>query len=104
MKHFALLLALTTVLSTVFTQDPEPVPEYVYYNMRTWEKYISTDAPNCNHVSPQAYKYAEANKHSVFCRDCGVIFTYEDCYIDNDRYCAPADYNHNRCLVCLHKQ
>lgn len=76
---------------------------YVYYDFDDWRRYISTAEPNCRHKSEYGYRYVEADQHSIFCQDCGVIFGYEYCTINNDRYSAPLDYYHDRCLYCLHK-
>lgn len=75
-------------------------PVYVYYDMDSWKRYYVYTPIECSHRDI-GYKYVEANKHSIYCRECGVIFQYEDCCFDND--CATSDYNYNRCLICLHK-
>lgn len=79
------------------------VNQYVFYDMDNWKRYLSCEVPDCRHKSI-AYRYVEADKHSIYCNDCGIIFGYENCYIDNDYYCAPTDYYHDRCLKCLNKK
>jgi|GEM_PF-6365069 len=78
-------------------------PQYVFYDLDNWRRYKSSEVPDCRHKSI-SYRYVEADKHSIFCMDCGIIFGYENCNIDNDYYCSPSDYYHDRCLKCLNKK
>ena len=77
--------------------------QYVYYDMLSWRRYISDEEPNCRH-DDIGYRFVESDYHSVYCRNCGVIFGYESCYIDNSYYTSPSDYWHDRCQICLNKK
>ena len=98
-----MLCAVVLVFSDSVYANAKAREEYVFYDMSNWRRYISSEAPRCSHREI-GYRYVEAQKHAIFCRDCGVIFCYEDCYFINDKCSSTTDVNYNRCQICLHKQ
>lgn len=100
----ALIMVLIGVMQ-IFTVDSLAAKKarYLYYDFGSWRRYLSYDEPNCKHYN-LGYRYVEDDYHSIYCTDCGIIFGYEKCAINNDYYSSPSDYYHDRCLTCLHKK
>lgn len=99
----AMTFVLCVLGNTAYARTKNKPNEYVYYDMDSWRRYLSTEEPNCRHTKRRAYRYVEDNKHAEYCPDCGIVFGYSSCYIDNDNYPSVSDYYHDRCQLCLHK-
>ena len=96
-------IILAAFMLFIFSAKSFAADKYVYYDMDTWKRYISTTVPNCSHKKGVCCKYVEDNYHAEYCPSCGVIFRYSKCNINNKKYSSPSDYYHDRCLKCMHK-